>query len=351
MRKTTILVLWLMLAVCGERAGPDRTAESRVRQRRPVTISQRGNWKAEKHTDGMDREYYLYLPKQIVSARKYWLVVGVHGLGGNGQYASAMCDFVKFNNCIVVGPTFTGGHAFLLDNSDKQLLDLAKELGKKYKLHERMFVMGFSAGAQVTRTRFALKYPQAVVGCAAHSGGSWAAEFTPGPNAKTPALSPDARRLVPFAVSCGMQDHGRIEAAQRFVDGFLKKNGYLYKSEYIPNAEHQLTQPAMQLTEDCYLLSITGLGVDERQKLMPLVDRIEAAIQQRAFPQARQYLASLRDDWGSVRKSVQAAARKTRTTASCPPGKAAPIPEGTRHPPAACLQDVIEESQAQMGMK
>ena len=101
----------------------------------------------------MGREFYVYTPKEIDPAKTYWLVVGAHTVGGKGKGAAGMNRWVSKGNVIAVGPTFPGGFQFLGGDSDKQLIWIFKHLHKKYKLHKRMFLYGFSAGSSPTGSR------------------------------------------------------------------------------------------------------------------------------------------------------------------------------------------------------
>ena len=106
----------------------------------------------------MKRDYWLYTPDKIDTKKKYWLVVGVHGYKGNGKGAAGLAGWVKkFDNVIVIGPSFpsTGPYYQILQGgTDKQLLEIFKQLNKEFNLHEKMFLYGFSGGAQYSH-RFA----------------------------------------------------------------------------------------------------------------------------------------------------------------------------------------------------
>jgi len=233
--------------------------------------------KDERHTDAAGREYFFYLPRQIDTNKTYWLVVGVHGAGGNGRGAGGFSGWTALGNCIVVGPSFPEGYQGLDNATDTQLINLAEQLGKTYKLHSRIFVTGFSGGSQFAH-RFALQHPDNVIGCAAHSGGTWA-----GLMQGDVVLSEKAAAQVPFAISCGQQDTGkafeganlpRIEWAHSF-EASLKQQNFLYKAQYWPGTGHALTPGAIQLSEECYWLSITGLMPAERKQLDQLFAGIE----------------------------------------------------------------------------
>jgi predicted esterase len=197
----------------------------------------------------MGREYFLYLPDKMDPKKTYWLVVGVHGFQGNGKDAAGLADWVKKGDCIVVGPSFLQGFQVLAFDTDKQLLGLFTELRKKYRLHDKMFLYGFSAGSQFAH-RFAMAHPEVVTGCAAHSGGSWATTNT-------------LARRVAFAISCGEADP-RIELAKKYVEQ-LDKGRFLFKAQFWPGVGHSRSKGSQELTEECYQLVTTGLYPEQRK--------------------------------------------------------------------------------------
>ena len=234
--------------------------------------------KEERRTDGTGREYFLYLPTHLDTNKTSWLVVGVHGAGGNGRGAGGYSGWTTFDNCIVVGPSFPEGYQGLSNGTETQLLNLVEELSKTYKLHSRIFVAGFSGGSQFAH-RFALRYPDRVIGCAAHSGGTWAAG-----RSGDVELTDKAAAQVPFVISCGQHDIGkafpnapfnRIDWAHLFETS-LKEHKFLFKAAYWPGVGHSFSTGAMQLSEECYWLSVTGCTPAERKQLDQLFTGIES---------------------------------------------------------------------------
>lgn len=222
----------------------------------------------------MGREYYLYTPDSIDANQTYWLVVGVHGYKGNGRGAGGYADWAKKGNCIVIGPTFPSeGYQVLQQNADKQLIGLAESLAKKFKLHPKMFLVGFSGGSQFVH-RFTMKHPDLVIGCAAHSGGTWADTLNPG------ALG------VPFAISCGEKDTNkstpdcpltRVEWARAFA-AKMQAGGFYFKFRTWPDVGHAACAPCRQLTEECFVFSTTGMHEDERKEAQKELDAIATLI-------------------------------------------------------------------------
>lgn len=211
--------------------------------------------KEEKRVCPMGRDYFLYTPDVLDAAKTYWLVVGVHGYRGSGQGAGRLSGWINKGNVIVVGPSFPNeGYQVLAKDSDRQLIDIFKGLRKEYRLHPKFFISGFSGGSQYAH-RFALAYPDYVIGCAAHSGGTWAEH-------------PDVKALgVPFALSCGENDTGKsvptapLGRLEWFKDFVRKMNegSYYFKARTWPGVGHGASPGSARMTEECFNLSTTGM--------------------------------------------------------------------------------------------
>lgn len=143
-----------------------------------------------KDKEGMDA--WVYLPTTEPKPGKiYWLVVGVHGLGGKGKGAMGLSPWAM-DDVIVLGPSFVNGYQSGDGANAEKLKELITKIGTKWKLHPKILLHGFSAGAQFTH-RFAIRHPELVGVASAHSAGSWSP-----PNAPVPSVF--------FAVSCGEAD-------------------------------------------------------------------------------------------------------------------------------------------------
>lgn len=199
-----------------------------------------------------NRDYFLYPPATTDPDKTYWLVVGVHGYRANGKGAAGLANWAEKHDCIVVGPSFPNeGYQGLAHQSDEQLIAVAKDVGKTYKLHPKLFIAGFSGGSQYAH-RFMLKHPQLVVGCAAHSGGTWA----------TGGINPLAKS-IPFVMSCGENDtaksfpeaqYGRLEWAKLF-EAEAKEAGFFMDSKFFPNVGHSQCKEARDMTEECFIVA------------------------------------------------------------------------------------------------
>ncbi|MEM9111027.1 MAG: hypothetical protein AAGC72_13485 [Planctomycetota bacterium] len=206
----------------------------------------------------MGRDYWLYLPDRIDPGKTYTLVVGAHGARGKGKGAAGHAGWVKDHDVIVLGPSYPhNGFQYLYQDSDKQTIELFKKLKKEYRLHDKLFIVGFSGGSQYAH-RFAMKYPGLVSGCAAHSGGTWATGDYP----RGESPNPKARGVV-FVISCGENDTkksfkqaplGRLEWAKRY-EKMLDEGGFVYDAKWWPGVGHSYANGARQQSVDCFVAS------------------------------------------------------------------------------------------------
>lgn len=221
--------------------------------------------------DAQGRDYWVYLPDQIDPETTYTLVVGVHGYRGNGKGAGGYARWVGERDVIVLGPSFdSNGYQYLQKGSDQQTLELVAMLRKDYRLHEKIFIGGFSGGAQYAH-RFAMKYPELVAGCAAHSGGTWGTGDYP-PNEPT-YINPAARGVL-FVVSCGENDTkksfgeapmGRLDWAKKYA-GMLEAGGFVFDAQWWPGVGHRQSPGAKQQSVDCFVASTQRLPAYESER-------------------------------------------------------------------------------------
>lgn len=213
-------------------------------------------------TDSEGQTAWLYAPADTPDpAKTYWLVVGVHGVGGSGKGACGVAAWAReCDDVLVLGPTFVSpkrdpnaprppgmpraSYQMSGPTHEAKLAALIAEIGRMWKLHPQIMVHGFSAGAQFAH-RYAFKNPQLVAAVSAHSGGSWAkveGDDRINPEAKT----------IPFAISCGEEDKGaggpagtppRIEGAKQFAAN-LSSLGFSVELKTWPGVGHQLTAEA-----------------------------------------------------------------------------------------------------------
>ncbi|MBI5772116.1 MAG: hypothetical protein HZA89_00045 [Verrucomicrobia bacterium] len=209
--------------------------------------------------------HWLYTPtEKPVVGKTYWLVVGVHGAGGTGKGAGGVAAWAtEFDDVIVLGPSFEhpkrdpnaprpatmprGIFQMSGPTHETKLSELVAQIRKTWNLHPKIFLHGFSAGAQFSH-RYAFHHPELVAAVSAHSGGSWAT--LDGDDRINPAA-----KHIPFTVSCGEDDRGsggppgtppRIEGARRFAEQ-LRSLGFALEFKTWPGIGHQQTPDAKAL--------------------------------------------------------------------------------------------------------
>jgi len=234
-----------------------------------------------KETQGKDaqgRDYWVYTPDRIDPEKTYTLVVGVHGYRGNGKGAGGYAKWVNQYDVVVLGASYKNdGYQYLQHGSDEQTLDLIKQLRQDFKLHDKIFIAGFSGGAQYAH-RFAMKYPDMVAGCAAHSGGTWAT----GDYAERAVPNPKARGVL-FVISCGEKDTrksfgdapmGRLEWAKKY-ETMLDEGGFVYDAKWVPDVGHRRSPTSRQMTTDCFIASTQLLPelADEAERVDALLGK------------------------------------------------------------------------------
>lgn len=204
-----------------------------------------------KDSQGMD--CYVYTPNKIDTDKTYQLVVGVHGYRGNGKGAGGKSSWAKKFDCIVIGPSFNDGYQGAPARDVKKLLKLVKEIGKKYKIHDKFFIVGHSGGAQFAH-RFAMAEPRVLNGCCATSAGSWATE-----GGIFGSISGSAKK-VPFYIGCGDKDtslsvpnypYNRLDWYRKFASQLEKRKFKVVKKEF-KGKGHGLGAAGVAFAEQAY---------------------------------------------------------------------------------------------------
>lgn len=204
--------------------------------------------------------YYL-VPDTIPNGTKMRVAVDVHGAGGlRGEGGGK--DLAKLlgpEPVIVIVPSFTSGYQAGDGKWAEQLIGNFKEVGKKYKVHDKMFVHGHSGGGQFAH-RFAFAEPNYVIGVSAHSSGSWACAGGYG------EINKRAKK-IPFSISCGENDtalstpdsaHTRI-AWFKLFEAEMKKQGFDVDARTWPGVGHGVPLKLMgEQVRECFLKATKG---------------------------------------------------------------------------------------------
>jgi polyhydroxybutyrate depolymerase len=102
---------------------------------------------------GVEREYFLWVPRGYAPARAYPLVFRWHGAGGNGTSGGLEIEGPAGQDAIIVSPSGVGGR-FVLDAAgpDVELFDtlLGQLAGELCVDQGRVFSYGFSNGGYLT---------------------------------------------------------------------------------------------------------------------------------------------------------------------------------------------------------
>lgn len=223
--------------------------------------------------NGVEREYFVRLPMDYVQDRTYWLLVSVHGGGGNGLSHFLAKDVRRVADelgldAIVVSPSFSNddpqASQFPALGEGKFLQAVLEDLRRQYQLEPKILLTGYSRGGQFSH-RFAFAHPELVEAVAPFAAGTWTTPDgtllvealgeveAPGPFLSDPenaSLAPERlkeifsprvaqaagipalpeARSIPFLVMCGSLDT-RFDIAQCFAKD-LEAAGYHIETEW-----------------------------------------------------------------------------------------------------------------------
>lgn len=181
-------------------------------------------------------EYYLYLPSSYTVEKDWPVFVGIHGFGSDGTGCLNMWQqYADQEGFVLVCPSLgdeNGG--WYQDAGERTLRSMLKEVKKECRVQDRIFLAGYSAGAQFAQG-FAFAYPKSVTGVAVLSSGNY---YEPGSNASS----------IPFLVVIGDQDNPvGVKSAGLFSD-MLKLAGFSIDLHILPGVKHEITSQAKELT-------------------------------------------------------------------------------------------------------
>jgi phospholipase/carboxylesterase len=185
-------------------------------------------------------EYYLYLPSSYTVDKDWPVFVGIHGFGQDGRECLDMWqEYADQEGFVLVCPSLSdesGG--WYQDQGEKTLRAVLEEVHKEVRVQHKLFLAGFSAGAQFAQG-FAFDYPGSVTGVAVLSSGNY---YEPSSNASG----------IPFLVVIGDQDYAAaVKSAGQFSE-MLKQAGFSIEMHILPGVKHEITQEAKELTIEFY---------------------------------------------------------------------------------------------------
>ena len=205
-------------------------------------------------------EYWLVVPDGLNVEETVHIVAVGHGLNGKGSSSAGNANRLireGITDAVFVCPTYPSENYIFADAPSCELLIriVEEDVRKRFaKTHPKLFMFGFSGGSQFSH-RFTISHPDLVMGCAAHSGGSWSM-----------IVDPDLMH-IPFAVSCGLDDSeggmgSRIKNAQVCFDG-MAQAGMWVKARYWPGVGHSISAGAIRISVECYRLAQQGMFPEE----------------------------------------------------------------------------------------
>ena len=181
-------------------------------------------------------EYYLYVLRAYTAEHSWPVFVGIHGSSGTGLHCWYWWQsFADKEGVILICPTLTeAGSGWHQSDGEHKVSAIISQVRNEYNLEERLFLAGFSAGAQFVQG-YAFRYPHSVKGVAVLSPG-YSFSSTMG------------ARDIPFMVVIGDREiPRRLEAAQRLVS-LLEQNNFKVEYHLLPGVGHTLTTEARNLT-------------------------------------------------------------------------------------------------------
>lgn len=192
-------------------------------------------------------EYFLYVPEGYSTDRNWPLFIGIHGHGGTGRDCWSMWQpYAESEGFILLCPSIADASGGWYQSAGEAVVvALIKQIDWEYSIKPRIFMAGFSAGAQFVQG-FAFNYPYTAGGVAVLSSGNY--------------YPPDsAASSVPFLIVMGDRDNSvSIEQAKVFAS-LLLQNGNPVEFYFLPGVGHSLTREHKDLTIGFYRRTV-GLG-------------------------------------------------------------------------------------------
>ncbi len=185
-------------------------------------------------------EYYLYVPRAYTAERSWPVFVGIHGSSGTGLHCWAWWQpFAEKEGFILICPTLSEtGAGWKQSEGEQKVSAVISQVRSKYNLEDRLFLAGFSAGAQLVQG-FTFRNPGSVKGVAVLSPGY---AFSSTMNA----------RDIPFLIVTGDQESPRrMEVAKKLVS-LLEQNDFDVEYHLLPGVGHTVTDEAKNLTIDLF---------------------------------------------------------------------------------------------------
>ncbi len=185
-------------------------------------------------------EYYLYVPTGYDKAQAWPLFVGIHGTGGSGRDCwNLWQQYAEREGYILLCPTLSDSSGgWYQKDGEAKVIAAINQVVLNYHLKPRIFLTGFSAGAQFVQG-FTFDNPQSVAGVAVLSSGNY---YVPSTVASG----------IPFLVVIGDQDDaGAVSGSRQFANS-VAKIGASVDYEVLPGVGHQVVDKTRELVIDFF---------------------------------------------------------------------------------------------------
>lgn len=192
-------------------------------------------------------EHFLYAPEGYTSDRNWPLFVGIHGFGGSGRDCWSMWQsYAESEGFILLCPSIADASGGWYQSAgEASVVDLIKRADRDYSIKPRIFMAGFSAGAQFVQG-FAFNYPYTVGGVAVLSSGNY---YPPNATASS----------IPFLVVIGDRDDPVSLTSANTFAAVLQQFGNPVEFHILKGVGHSATKDHRELTIDFFRRTV-GLG-------------------------------------------------------------------------------------------
>jgi predicted esterase len=185
-------------------------------------------------------EYYLYVPRAYSADKEWPLFIGLHSARGDGlecwQLWQRHADEEEF---ILLCPSIPHTEeGYYQDVGETTVWRAVTEIKKDYRIRQRMFLSGFSAGGYFIQ-RFACNYPGNVSGLSILSSGMYV----------NPEQFPE---LIPMVIVIGSKDHPIAVTESMLFARKLQGYGFDIHHELIPNVGYSITPESIDLTIELF---------------------------------------------------------------------------------------------------
>jgi phospholipase/carboxylesterase len=184
--------------------------------------------------------YYLYTPQDYAPDKAWPLFIGVNNLSTDGKQCwNTWQRYADENGFVLLCPELADPDGQLNQlHANDRLLKIVDRVYADYSLEAKIFLVGFSEGAQFVHG-YAFANPNYVVGVSVIATGNY---FRP----------PGELNRIPFEVIVGDRDDPiAIQHAQELA-GLLDSAGYRVGIHVLPGVGHEISKEAIQITLDMY---------------------------------------------------------------------------------------------------